>query len=83
MTAEEFLINLGNEAYVDDGGNPVYFDTQVIESMQEFAKYHVQEALKQASEKVDTMTDWSSNGEPYEVLDRDTILEAYLPENIK
>ena len=49
LTVEEFLIEKEYPLYNNFGGLGMYY---VKEAMIEFAKYHVQKALKQASEKV-------------------------------
>lgn len=47
-TAEEFLKSKKYPSYTSDGG---YGSVYVTEAMVEFAKLHVQQALKEASEK--------------------------------
>lgn len=95
MTAEEFLDNLSNEAYIDDVSNKIYFPSQVEEAMTEFAKYHVEKALEAASIESKLLVD----GVEYEeygiraydtfyrdtdiYVDKDSILNAYPLENIK
>ena len=49
-TAEEFLKNFNEE---ENNIDKLYYDSYVKKAMIEFAKMHVQEALKQASEKAD------------------------------
>ena len=49
------------------------------EMMIEFAKMHVEEALKQASEKATT----DGYGDGYAGIDEESILDAYPLENIK
>lgn len=51
------------------------------EDMIAFAKYHVQEALKAASENADVV--WGESGESYNEVDKISILKAYPLENIK
>lgn len=69
-TAEEWLTSFGADA--DD----MYYKSSVEEAMIEFAKLHVEAALKIASES-------ESNGtEGYKIY-KDSILNAYPLENIK
>lgn len=69
MTAEEFI--------KDAQQNPKKGWT-TKKMLIEFAKYHVEQALKEASEKV------IIEGHPFEYdLDEDSILNAYPLENIK
>ncbi len=70
-TAYQFLTNFTDEP--DD-------DT-IYEAMVEFAKLHVEAALKAASEKADIIPD--PNGMDWDVVDKDSILSAYPLENIK
>jgi len=57
------------------------------EMMVEFAKIHVQEVLKQASEKAEVATEYENPVNPsmgsYEVVDKCSILEAYSLDNVK
>lgn len=57
-----------------DGGKAQYIEEEVEKVMIEFAKLHVQQALKEASEKVDCCTE--------ETLEY-SIINAYSLENIK
>ncbi len=88
ITAEELI----NKKYLDfeslDNGN---IWTNIEELMQQFAKLHVQEALKQASEK-SLMKDVNEDchyedeeGNFPEIyfIDKDSILNAYNLNNIK
>jgi hypothetical protein len=74
-TAYQFLTNFTDEP--DD-------DT-IYEAMVEFAKLHVEAALKEASEKA-SLTDFAyeflQEGAP-DAIDKDTILNSYSLENIK
>ncbi len=71
MTAEQFVITLEDKN--DDLEN-------VYHAMREFAKYHVEEALKQALE--DSPTGSSTDIPSYEDME-DAILNSYPLENIK
>lgn len=57
------------------------------EMMLEFAKMHVTEALKQASEKAEIETKYENPVNPsmgsYEVVDKCSILDAYSLDNVK
>lgn len=73
-TAEEVL----NRDYTSTKEN-------AIKCMIEFAKMHVEAALKEASEKADTIyveEDGCATGDYYEV-DKDSILNSYPLTNIK
>ena len=70
MTAKEYFIE-------HLSGEPLHQDV-VIEAMIEFTKYHVELALKVASEKAN-LTD---NGR-FPFVDKESILNAYPLENIK
>lgn len=71
MKAEEFLDR-------DDMEN-------VYHAMREFAKYHVEQALKEASKKASIIDESIGGGLNIEVksIDKDSILNAYSLENIK
>ena len=71
MTAEQFVITLEDKN--DDLEN-------IYHAMREFAKYHVEEALKQALE--DSPTGSSTDIPSYEDV-KDAILNSYPLENIK
>ena len=89
LTAEEFLKN-NEEYYMEIEESP-----EIFEMMIEFAKLHVQEALKQASEKAfveyidlntDEIFDYTDviTDDDVEVnINKDSILNAYHLENIK
>ena len=86
-TVEEFLIKKNYPLYNNFGGLGMYY---VKEAMIEFAKMHVQEALKQASEKSDA--DFTYLGDDLKEIGaeyievytiKDSILNAYHLENIK
>lgn len=59
--------------------------SDLIEAMIEFAKLHVQEALKQASENADMNDDYYNSQQEgsFGGIDKDSILEAYPLDNIK
>ena len=71
MTAEQFIITLEDKN--DDLEN-------IYHAMREFAKYHVEEALKQALENSPTGS--STDIPSYEDME-DAILNSYPLENIK
>ena len=84
-TAEEFLMQKKYPLYNEFGGLGMYY---VREAMIEFAKMHVQEALKQASENATvTPIDHEEISEgsfrPIWGVDDESILNAYSLENIK
>jgi hypothetical protein len=80
-TGEEFLKRENLPTDILSGDDINY-------AMIEFAKIHVKEALKQASQNVKTKEEWwQDNGNPngfsYTAVDRDSILNAYPLTNIK
>ena len=84
-TAEEFL-----KYFNEKEGNidKLYYDSYIRKLMKEFAKMHVQEALKQASENATvTPIDHEEISEgsfrPIWGVDDESILNAYPLENIK
>lgn len=90
-TALDVLHNQSPSGYCEGStfSNSYYENDEIVIAMIEFAKLHVQEALKQASEKVEMITDenqdfrlQSCNCIDY-VLDTKSILNAYPLENIK
>ena len=78
-TAEDFLkskdYNLGGNCELADG----LLTNNVIEDMIQFAKLHVEAALKEALENSETFMDGSSEFENF----KNSILKAYSLENIK
>ena len=72
MTAEQFVITLEDKN--DDLEN-------VYHAMREFAKYHVEEALKQALESIPCLGS-STDIASYEEVEK-AVLNAYPLENIK
>lgn len=84
-TAEDFLVKKNYPLSYGFGGLGMYY---VREAMIEFAKIHVQEALKQASENATvTPIDHEEISEgsfrPIWGVDDESILNAYPLENIK
>ena len=86
-TAEEFLKNFNEkEGNIDK----LYYDSYVKKSMIEFAKLHVEAALKAASEKVKCGLEYSHHEGEFEdipvyeaTVDEKSILNAYPLTNIK
>jgi hypothetical protein len=76
-TAEEFLkeYELGNTGKIDI--------EDAKEAIIEFAKLHVESALKEASENATTINKPKFKGDINYVVDGDSILNAYPLENIK
>jgi hypothetical protein len=71
ITAEEFFMKFKNTH------SPVNHHLALIE----FAKLHVEEALKEASEKVEHL--WDNNENKLFDIDKNSILISYSLENIK
>lgn len=86
MTVEEFLksksIDSNNYA-IHDVTNNYLPQIPIGEWLREFAAYHVQEALKRASEEADITQERGSSGNWFECVDKDSILNAYPLDNIK
>jgi hypothetical protein len=85
-TAEEFCKDSTYDAEYDGEVFEVVDKDKCIENMIEFAKLHVEAALKEASEKAKIRYDYSGNtGSEYcdEFVDIDSILNSYPSENIK
>ena len=86
-TAEEFLEQYLRGDRVHDDINRVVDEDDAIEAMIEFAKLHVEAALKAASEKALMEEDWVWNGEEenrvYTGVDKDSILNSYSLDKIK
>lgn len=79
----EDKIPSAEELWMDKTGNTP--NQEEFTAMIEFAKLHVEAALKEASEKV-SLTDfaWEFLQEgAYDAIDKDTILNAYPLNNIK
>ena len=82
-TAEEFLKNFNEE---ENNIDKLYYDSYVKKAMIKFAKMHVQEALKQASVEAEVEHELSNPYDPnseYQIVNKDSILNAYSLENIK
>ena len=84
-TSEEFLKNFNEE---ENNIDKLYYDSYVKKAMIKFAKMHVQEALKQASEKATvTPIDHEEISEgsfrPIWGVDDESILNAYPLDLIK
>ena len=85
-TAEEFL-----EDYLSTNNLPWSPEMEkqigcVYNAMIEFAKMHVKEALRLASEEAEVEHELSNPYDPnsgYEIVNKDSILNAYPLENIK
>lgn len=78
-TAEEFLKDLQHE-YEETGEYKMYFAIDIPNKLKEFAKLHVEEALKEASEKSGlNMISTTTFGKNY----RQEILNSYPLSNIK
>lgn len=83
----EYLIREENP-YKDEDGNNVYMEWQIEKLMLTFAKLHVKEALKEASEKATvTPIDHEEISEgsfrPIWGVDDDSILNSYPLDKIK
>lgn len=74
-TAKEFFIRVVGE-------NPDEFNGYIKECMIEFAKLHVEAALKAASEEADYITDGQEHITDV-WIDKDSILKSYPLDNIK
>ncbi len=79
-----FPLNLTRDTHIGSA-------KKIKQAMIEFAEFHVREALKQASEEAYTKSEMSYTGgmggrdlyESIEIIDKDSILNAYPLENIK
>jgi hypothetical protein len=84
-TAEEFAeANQYELDYYDEGGYQGIEVKSFAIKLREFAKLHVEAALKTASEKVE-LTDFAHEflqEGAYDAIDKDTILNAYSLDNI-
>jgi hypothetical protein len=84
-TAEEFLKDL-QHGYEETGEYKMYFAIDIPDKLREFAKLHVEAALKEASEKgeavVRTNGEWTSSKVTAGV-NKESILKSYSLENIK
>lgn len=78
-TAAEKLCEIG-EFSIEHSRLVNTIDFQICEKMKEFAKLHVKAALEAAAK---TIGSTQRDGLRYYVADKDSILKAYPPENIK
>ena len=81
-TAEEFLKNFNEE---ENNIDKLYYDSYVKKAMIKFAKMHVQEALRLASIEAEVEHELSDPYDPnseYQIVNKDSILNAYPLENI-
>lgn len=81
LTADEFLQDLQSE-YEKTGEYKMYFAIDIPNKLREFAKLHVEAALKAASEKADGI-DGDNFYIPNTAIDKESILNAYPLTNIK
>ena len=82
-TAAEFLKNFNEE---ENNIDKLYYDSYVKKAMIKFAKMHVQEALRLASVEAEVEHELSNPYDPnseYQIVNKDSILNAYSLENIK
>lgn len=82
-TSEEFLKNFNEE---ENNIDKLYYDSYVKKAMIRFAKMHVQEALRLASIEAEVEHELSNPYDPnseYQIVNKDSILNAYPLENIK
>jgi hypothetical protein len=76
MTIEELLLK--HRVWYNDEKS-----RRCREAMIEFAQYHVEQALKIASQEATISNDIGTGGNLYDCIDKDTILNAYPKENIE
>jgi len=83
-TAEEFI---NDSAFIRDIFTDEFSKSILAEKFIEFAKLHAKAALKAASEKAITDDVGSVNGDgewmPYDIVNKESILNSYPLENIK
>ena len=82
-TAAEFLKNFNEE---ENNIDKLYYDSYVKKAMIEFAKMHVQEALRLASVEAEVEHELSNPYDPnseYQIVNKDSILNAYPLDLIK
>ena len=82
-TAEEFLKNFNEE---ENNIDKLYYDSYVKKAMIEFAKMHVQEALRLASVEAEVEHELSNPYDPnseYQIVNKESILNAYPLDLIK
>jgi hypothetical protein len=90
MTAEEFLVKnkvlekpeLSNFNLMLSRDAHIKTQENIKKAMVEFAKYHVEQALKKAVDCVN-IYDYAENKDYSKFLEKESILNAYLLENIK
>ena len=86
-TAEEFLRNFKDVIGLRSQSSPLGSEATEIEVMIEFAKLHVEAALKEASRKVtcseETQYDEYDNAVLIAKINKDSILNAYPTSSIK
>ena len=83
-TAEEFFYSIIVQSSIDENGNYSICDIQ--EALIEFAKLHVEAALKAASKQAKTKEDvaiFAEGSYRTQVVDKESILNSYPLENIK
>ena len=82
LSAEEFLKDLQYE-YEETQEYKMYFAIDIPNMMSNFAKLHVNAALKAASENAITRKSNCHCGFGYPKIDRDSILKSYPLDKIK
>ena len=82
-TSEEFLLEATNSKNIDKALNALNNGEFTIELMIKFAKYHVECALKSASDNAGVEQHFELNYEYSYEVDKDSILNSYPLENIK
>lgn len=82
MIARELLENNHNKDGYSLGIEPLMDDT-VIDSMIEFAKFHVEKALSRAAENAEVEYLIGKIDGPMEIVNKNSILNSYNLENIK
>lgn len=86
MTAEELFNKYKEHTALTEGHYDYLVDEEDFkEALVEFAKYHVEQALKEASEKANIIDEYIGGGLNIELksIDKDSIINAYSLENIK
>jgi len=81
-TAEEFLKDLQHE-YEETGEYKMYFAIDISNKLKEFAKLHVEAALKEAAYKSECYNKSKFPGDENWVVDMESILNSYPLTNIK
>lgn len=80
-TISDYLKSIYNEGS-GPGGNS-YNEGDVERIMIEFAKLHVEAALKEVIDKIEMGVEYDTDGIAYPILEEESILNAYPLENIK